>query len=202
MALEQTRSRAANFIDRIRGLRRDVNDVFFFYPVPNGKIGRRAHFARLGQSACVPDGSRRCATQWIYELSVGRGQPVGPLLAASSDAGGIAADPSAECPVWVLSAPRSAGGALTPIPGWPRPLGPVRVFIVFHGDTQLLEGLAESRDSAVAAVGALPPCDALPAAAGSLWWIALPQSEASNPTSSTPRSLARCRATRRYCSPC
>jgi len=34
---------------------------------------------------------------------VGRGQPVGPLLATSSDGGGIAADPIAARPVQVLA---------------------------------------------------------------------------------------------------
>ena len=40
--------------------------------------------------------------QWIGEpLSVGRGHPVGPMLAASYDGGGIAADPSTKNPVQV-----------------------------------------------------------------------------------------------------
>jgi hypothetical protein len=50
----------------------------------------------------VTGGAGPSQTQRIDEpLSVGRGQPVGPLLATSTDGGGIAADPSAARPVQV-----------------------------------------------------------------------------------------------------
>jgi len=67
---------------------------------------------------CVADGAGPSQTHRIDELlSVGRGQPVGPL-AASSDGGGIAADPAAACPVQVFVSlrPGVPAGALRRLP--------------------------------------------------------------------------------------
>ena len=70
-----------------------------------------AHFAPLGaKRPCrhVAVWSHRCAdtSNRRASFSMGRGQPVGPLLATSSDGGGIAADSIAARPVQVLVALR------------------------------------------------------------------------------------------------
>ena len=65
------------------------------------KIGASDGRARL---SCTAEGSAQ--TYSIYGLC-GRGQPVGPVTALSSDGGGIAADRAAARPVQVLLCPGS-----------------------------------------------------------------------------------------------
>jgi len=65
------------------------------------KIGASDGRARL---SCTAEGSAQ--TYSIYGL-YGRGQPVGPVTALSSDGGGIAADRAAARPVQVLLCPGS-----------------------------------------------------------------------------------------------
>lgn len=62
-----------------------------------GGEGWGGHTSPLrAKRAYVTGGAGPSQTQRIDEpLSAGRGQPVGPLLATSSDGGGIAADPLA-----------------------------------------------------------------------------------------------------------
>jgi hypothetical protein len=46
-------------------------------------------------------------------LAVGRGHPVGPMLAASHDGGGVRAEPSTSLPVQVLIALRPVSSVVT-----------------------------------------------------------------------------------------
>jgi hypothetical protein len=66
-----------------------------------GRIDASGGKARL---SCTAEGSAQ--TYSIYGLC-GRGQPVGPVTALSSDGGGIAADRAAARPVQVLLCPGS-----------------------------------------------------------------------------------------------
>jgi hypothetical protein len=75
-----------------------------------------------GRSVRVTGGAGPSQTQRIDEsLSVGRGQPVGPLLATSTDGGGIAADPLAARPVQgtMCLRPFIPAGALRRLPRIP-----------------------------------------------------------------------------------
>jgi hypothetical protein len=72
-----------------------------------------------GEVPCMTVWSHGAQTQRFDEpLAVGRGQPVGPLLATSSDGGGIAADPPAAHPVQVIMClrPFIPTGALRRLP--------------------------------------------------------------------------------------
>ena len=71
--------------------------------------GRRGTLRPVKGKVCWHDRMepRRADTRIDEPLSVGRGQPVGPMLAASSDGGGIAADPPAARPVQVTPVPAS-----------------------------------------------------------------------------------------------
>jgi hypothetical protein len=89
----------------------DPSSCPFLRPVAGGGPEGGAHFAPFGaKRPCRPLAvwSHRCAdtSNRRARFQIGRGQPVGPALATSSDGGGIAADPTAARPVQVLVALR------------------------------------------------------------------------------------------------